>query len=85
MGLLCAEGSTDKLKNEELRMKNEEFATARRTLMGRTFNYHFSILILLLAACAKHPSLPSNYSKIDADPAIWPDYRSEERRVGKEC
>ena len=34
------------------------------------------LLLLLLVACSKHPSVPSNYSQADAEPNIWPDYRN---------
>ena len=33
------------------------------------------LLMLLLAACSQHPSLPSSYSQVDAEPTIWPDYK----------
>ena len=32
-------------------------------------------LLLLLAGCSGHPSLPSNYTQVDAEPGIWPDYK----------
>ena len=32
------------------------------------------LLLLLLAACSGHPSLPSSYTQIDAEPSISPDY-----------
>lgn len=35
----------------------------------------FGGAILFLAACSGHPSLPSNFTKADKEPAIWPDYR----------
>lgn len=31
-------------------------------------------LFLLLVACSKHPSLPSSYTQMNSEPAIWPDY-----------
>ena len=30
--------------------------------------------LILLVSCSKHPSLPSSYTQIDAEPSIWPDY-----------
>lgn len=34
----------------------------------------YIFLLLLLAACSKHPSLPSSYTQMNTEPAIWPDY-----------
>ena len=32
------------------------------------------LLLLLVASCSKHPSLPSNFSQVNEVPQIWPDY-----------
>ncbi|MBO7138333.1 MAG: PD40 domain-containing protein [Bacteroidaceae bacterium] len=32
------------------------------------------LLLLLFAACSKHPSLPSSYTQMNDEPVIWPDY-----------
>ena len=31
-------------------------------------------LLFLVAACSKHPSLPSSFTQVDTEPSIWPDY-----------
>ena len=31
-------------------------------------------LLFLVVACSKHPSLPSSFTQVDAEPSIWPDY-----------
>ena len=38
------------------------------------FIIHFSFFILLLAACSRHPSVPSSYTQVNGEPKIWPDY-----------
>ncbi len=35
----------------------------------------YIFLVLLLAACAKHPSLPTSFTQVNAGPDIWPDYK----------
>ena len=39
-------------------------------------SYYLIVLIstFLSAACSKHPSLPSSYTQLNTEPAIWPDY-----------
>ena len=36
--------------------------------------YRILPLLLLFAACSKHPSLPSSYTQMNDEPVIWPDY-----------
>ena len=36
--------------------------------------YRIIPFLLLMVACSKHPSLPSSYNQVDAEPSIWPDY-----------
>ena len=31
-------------------------------------------LLILLAACSGHPSLPSSFTQMNTEPSIWPDY-----------
>lgn len=31
-------------------------------------------ILLLLFACSKHPSLPTNFTQMNSEPSIWPDY-----------
>ncbi len=38
------------------------------------FILHSSFILLLFVACSKHPSLPSDFTQLDAQPSIWPDY-----------
>ena len=38
------------------------------------FIFHFSFFILLVAACSKHPSLPSSFTQMNSEPEIYPDY-----------
>ena len=33
-----------------------------------------SLFILILAACGKHPSLPSSFTQVNEQPCIYPDY-----------
>ena len=35
----------------------------------------YIFLILLFAACSKHPSLPTSFTQVNAEPDIWPDYK----------
>lgn len=35
----------------------------------------FYLLSVVCFACSKHPSLPSNYTQVEAKPSIWPDYK----------
>lgn len=39
-------------------------------------SFYLIVLIstFLLASCSKHPSLPSGFTQVDAEPSIWPDY-----------
>ena len=32
-------------------------------------------VVCCLVSCGKHPSLPSSYTQMDAEPGIWPDYK----------
>ena len=36
--------------------------------------YRILFLLLLVASCSKHPSLPSSFTSVDAEPRICPDY-----------
>lgn len=36
--------------------------------------FTFSVFLLFIFSCSKHPSLPSSYTQVDAEPDIWPDY-----------
>ncbi|MBO7471476.1 MAG: PD40 domain-containing protein [Bacteroidaceae bacterium] len=36
--------------------------------------YRILLLLLLVASCSKHPSLPSSFVSVDAEPSIYPDY-----------
>lgn len=36
--------------------------------------YRILPFLFLLAACSKHPSLPSSFTQSDSEPNIWPDY-----------
>ncbi|MBO4549694.1 MAG: hypothetical protein J5733_03095, partial [Bacteroidaceae bacterium] len=36
--------------------------------------FTFSFFLLFTFSCSKHPSLPSSYTQVDAEPSIWPDY-----------
>ena len=38
------------------------------------FIFYFSFFILLLAACSKHPSVPSSFTQMNEEPRIYPDY-----------
>ena len=38
------------------------------------FFFLFSFFILLVAACSKHPSLPSSFTQMNTEPEIYPDY-----------
>ena len=59
-------------------MKSEEFGTAIKTLITLkriSFSFQLSVLMLMLVACSKHPSLPSSYMQMNTEPSIWPDYK----------
>ena len=58
-------------------MKNERVKSAAGyDGMGFSLSHYFivSFLILLLAACSKHPSLPQSFTEENEIPHIYPDY-----------
>ena len=57
-------------------MKDETMKGAKKSDgMRFSFSHYFIFLFIFLTfACSKHPSLPSSYTQVDAEPSIWPDY-----------
>lgn len=49
-----------------------QFKMTESIIQKRNWGVFF---LVLLAACSKHPSLPSDYASLDAEPSIWPDYK----------
>ena len=50
------------------------FILMRSVANSSLFILHSSFILLLFVACSKHPSLPSDFTQLDAQPSIWPDY-----------